>query len=647
MKRTTKNRERASKVKRGLMLAERLGFDTAEIEGHDLKGPCFSCLSRDAFRIHETDGVAQCYSCGKAWSPFELARDAFVEDRLRPKDAHQKAIDLMKELGFFPGGSDGHVDPIELVAMLKSTPAEGLRAFGAKPNRSRNAIVLPVYGPDGKSSTSFTMNGRDKGRYATGRGSGLFLPEGRVPKPGETWYLVEGVKDAAALYGGAGAGSCVAGLPTNSLPVKLAKMFRGVHVTIIPDRDKAGENGAKKTARSLFKGAASVCIATLPTEYKSKGGDDVRDVLRKKDGAELLAGAIEDATEVTDDAIASWDDSEKEDSGEEEGGTEITRLSDVKPEKVKWLWRGIFPLGKLSLIIGDPNVGKSMLTADIAARVSTGNGWPTNKRRQKKGTVIFLSAEDDPADTIRPRLDAAVADASKVIALRSFFSLRDDLGQLEDVLESEKDVRCVIIDPISAYLSGVDSHKNAEVRSVLAPLANLAQRYRVAVICVSHLNKQTGGTAMYRAIGSLALVAAARAVFAVVKERGSDRRLFLPVKGNLGPEPVGHAYRIVPDGIAARIEWELGTVNANIDDLLQEEDREDHREERNEAKQWLRDMLASGEVMSNELKKQAKEDDIKWRTIERAKKELGVTAISRDKDGNEKRGPGTTCWWLL
>ena len=116
---------------------------------------------------------------------------------------------------------------------------------------------------------------------------------------------------------------------------------------------------------------------------------------------------------------------------------------------------------------------------------------------------------------------------------------------LDEAIELTPDCRLVIVDPITAYCGGVDSHKNAEVRGLLAPLSNLAERHEVAVVAVSHLNKSAGGSAIYRTMGSLAFTAAARAVWGVTKDKGdSQRRLMLPVKNNIAPDVMGLAYSI-------------------------------------------------------------------------------------------------------
>jgi putative DNA primase/helicase len=174
------------------------------------------------------------------------------------------------------------------------------------------------------------------------------------------------------------------------------------------------------------------------------------------------------------------------------------RASDIQPEAIRWLWPQRIALGKTCLIAGPPGLGKSQVTTYIAATVSSGGTWCTGENCEP-GDVFILSAEDDPADTIRPRLEACGANldrANIIEAVRMmnmkrdrFFNLKQDLDTLGDRLMLSPGAKLVIIDPISAYLGGIDSRSNAQVRSVLAPLAKLAADHSVAVVCVTHLSK--------------------------------------------------------------------------------------------------------------------------------------------------------------
>jgi putative DNA primase/helicase len=313
-------------------------------------------------------------------------------------------------------------------------------------------------------------------------------------------------------------------------------------------------------------------------------------------------------------------------------------FSEIKPEALRWLWPGRIPLGKLTLLIGDPGLGKSLVTIDIAACISRGSNFPDGERSEV-GDVIFLSAEDDAADTIRPRLDAAGADVVRIHTLEGVritladnsiadraFNLETGIATLEDALARLPGVRLIIIDPISAYLGGADSNTNAEVRGLLSPLAALAAKYGVAVLCVTHLRKSPGA-AVHRAIASIAFAAAARAVWAVAADPcDQERRLMLAVKQNLGPNVGGLAFRVETKDGLPRLDWEAGAVNLNANDVLSAvEDRED-QSARREAESWLTELLAEGAVPVQKIKTEAKEAGFSWITVRRAKQSLGVLA---------------------
>jgi hypothetical protein len=318
-------------------------------------------------------------------------------------------------------------------------------------------------------------------------------------------------------------------------------------------------------------------------------------------------------------------------------GIVLRCFSDITPKPLRWLWPGRIPLGKLTLLIGDPGLGKSLLTIDIASRVTRGASFADGARCEPGG-VIVLSAEDDAADTIRPRLDAAAADVSRVHSLEAVrvqrtdgsitektFNLETDCAALERELSEHPDVRLIVIDPISAYLGSVDSHSNAEVRGILAPLADLARRFVVAVLCVTHLRK-SAGAAVYRAIASIAFTAAARSVWAVASDpEDGDRRLLLEVKQNLSAGVGGLAFRIESLISAPLLAWEPGAVAMAANEVLGSVEVQ-NQNERREAKAWLEDLLADGPVAVKKIQQEAKAAGLSWMTVRRAKDTLPVVA---------------------
>jgi len=313
----------------------------------------------------------------------------------------------------------------------------------------------------------------------------------------------------------------------------------------------------------------------------------------------------------------------------------VTCLADVMPQPVEWLWPGRFPLGKLSLVCGDPGLGKSFVTLDMAARVSSGTSWPDRRgEANPAGGVIILSAEDDVADTIRPRLDAAGADVARISTIEgvqfadnkhpSPFNLLRDTGTLEQVLNERSDVRLVIIDPISAYMGKTDSHVNAEVRSALSPLSAIAARRRVAFVLVTHLSKTMGTRAIYRAMGSLAFAAAARAVWLIVEDaEDAGLRLVLPLKSNLAEPALGMGYRIVGSPAGPVVGWMADPVAIQPDQALTALAKSASKE-RSEAAEWLEEILSRGPKSAKEVFAEARLAGFARRTIFRAKEGMRI-----------------------
>ena len=323
----------------------------------------------------------------------------------------------------------------------------------------------------------------------------------------------------------------------------------------------------------------------------------------------------------------------------------IVSFSDIKSEQINWLWPERIALGKLTLIVGDPGIGKSLISIVIATTISKeGLLWPVDKTSAPTGDTIFLSAEDDPADTIKPRLDAAGADCSHVHVLKAIqtettdsdgkkkqrmFSLKNDVPILEKVLINLPNCKMIVVDPISAYLDGTESHANADVRGLLAPLSDLAARYRVAIVAISHLTKDDKKSAMYRALGSIAFVAAARSVYLVTKDKESkaepQRILVLPLKNNIAKVKTGLAYSVIDNGNGAPVMlWEPEPVDQRADDILAASQENSGNSDREWAIVFLKDFLMDGPKPALEVRKGAKEAGIGDKALRRACGELDV-----------------------
>jgi putative DNA primase/helicase len=269
--------------------------------------------------------------------------------------------------------------------------------------------------------------------------------------------------------------------------------------------------------------------------------------------------------------------------GEEGNGVDAVtvKLSDVVQQEVRWLWRPLLPAGKITILCGDPGQGKSFLTLALAARVSAGLEMPGGALADKPpvaqecaGDVVLLSAEDDAADTLKPRLLAMGGDPERVHVLEGMrdarggsaeFVIGEHAAAMDRLLSRLERPRLVVIDPVSAFVGSADSYNNAQVRAMLKPLSDLAADHGVAVLLVTHLKKGEASKVLYRAMGSLAFTAAARVVLCLTRDpRESERRLVLPVKSNLGQDRVGFAFRIVE----GRVEFEPEALSGTADEII-------------------------------------------------------------------------------
>jgi len=328
----------------------------------------------------------------------------------------------------------------------------------------------------------------------------------------------------------------------------------------------------------------------------------------------------------------------------------LRRMSDVEAEPVQWLWTNRFPLGKFNLLGGDPGKGKSHFSLDLSARVTTGNVFPDGSGRCPMGSVLILSAEDDAEDTIAPRLLRAGADVSKVYEIQAtrmpetksgdmkdrVFSLEADLPLLDQSLTDIGDVKLLIIDPISSYLGKTDSHKNSEVRGLIAPVAELARRHHVCILGITHMNKGTGNKSSYRMTGSLAFAAAARSVWLWAEDtQQPGRLLLLPGKNNLAARQDALACKIMSDERGTFLAWEADPVALTADGYLEQEanhsaDGDDGK--MREAIEFLHESLADGPMLSSELEETARQHGITKRTLDRARKQLNCKPSKRLSD---------------
>jgi putative DNA primase/helicase len=341
---------------------------------------------------------------------------------------------------------------------------------------------------------------------------------------------------------------------------------------------------------------------------------------------------------------------------------ELTSASTLKAEPVDWLWPGWLARGKLHINAGQPGAGKTTLAMAMAAIVSRGGRWPDGSH-SPLGNVIIWSGEDDPADTLLPRLVASGADVERVLFVgdvaqgeeRRPFDPAKDMEPLREAIVKAGGCVLIVVDPIVSAVAG-DSHKNADTRRALQPLVDLAASVDAALLGITHLSKGTSGREpIERITGSIAFGALARVVMIAGKEGEKEdgtppRRFLARAKSNIGPDEGGFAYELqqgpMPgdDRIIASIAAFGEAIEGTARDMLAaaEAESSDDKGAFGEAEDFLQEQLAHGPVPTTELKGAATAHAIGWRTVESAKKALGVEAFRHDNKWSWRLRPQNT-----
>lgn len=459
-----------------------------------------------------------------------------------------------------------------------------------------------------------------------------FRAEGSLPSPadrvlyqlpainwarsaGATVYIVEGEKDADRLISmGLVATTNVSG--AGSWLPHYGKSLQDCHVVVVADTDDVGRAHARHVAKEVSEYAATVRLVT-PSH-----GKDISDLL--------------DAGYSLDD-LADMPESEE---------LHTYLASNVQRRKIEWAWTNYVPFGKLTIIEGDPGDGKSVLTIDLAARWSTGNVMPDGSPSGGPYRIMLVSAEDDPADTICPRLFVANArlDGVELVPHGSTperpFEFAQDLTALEKRIR-DTGARIVVFDPLTAFMSShTDTHNDMQVRHALYPLKALAERTRAAVLLVRHLNKGGQGVkAIYRGNGSIAFTGAARVGFLVVSDPDEPQvKLLACVKSNLSAKPATMRYELEssPDGVPY-VAWK-GTCEIGAQDALDGPKKTYEIDEEIAAKnrarqyemQFLNDILVDGPMSWNDIVAAGKVDGFSEGSLRRARSDIGLVKVVGD-----------------
>ena len=306
----------------------------------------------------------------------------------------------------------------------------------------------------------------------------------------------------------------------------------------------------------------------------------------------------------------------------EEQKTELKmiRMSEVETQEVKWLWYPFIPYGKLTIIQGDPGDGKTTLVLNIAAKLSKGESLDSDMNVQEPVNVIYQTAEDGLADTVKPRLELAEAVCERIMVIDE---TEKSLSMIDERLETaikRTGARVLILDPIQAYLGGtMDMNRANEARDMTKRLSLLAEKYKCAILLIGHMNKAGGNKAAYRGMGSIDFFAVARSVLLVGRIEGQkNTRAVVQIKNNLSAFGHSKAFELTEEGF----HW-LGDYEITADELLGGITPKANKKER--AKQLIYELAETNSVVKSEdIVNLAEEKGISKRTLENAKKELGI-----------------------
>ena len=296
----------------------------------------------------------------------------------------------------------------------------------------------------------------------------------------------------------------------------------------------------------------------------------------------------------------------------------LINMRDVEVESVSWLWYPFIPYGKVTIIQGDPGEGKTTLVLQIIARLTKGRSI-IDKKELSPINVIYQTAEDGLADTIKPRLLSANADCSKVLVIDDKdipLTMRD--VRLEQAIV-ETNAKLVVLDPIQGFLGAdVDMHRANEIRPIMKHISELAEKYKCAIVLIGHMNKCSVGKSAYRGLGSIDFQAAARSVLIVGRIKDEPEiRVVCQTKSSLAPEAKAVAFRLSEEN---GFEW-VGEYDVSADDLLSGTAKGTKKQA---AVDFLEKFLADGQMPQTEIMELAEKKGIAEKTLRNAKEELGV-----------------------
>jgi hypothetical protein len=431
-----------------------------------------------------------------------------------------------------------------------------------------------------------------------------------------------------------------------------AEYLRGANVIILLDNDTAGRKRGDTIGKSLHNVAKSVRVLDWKDHWPDapKGADVT-------DWRDRVGGTGERLCEIVDN-LPEWKPPADGAGTPDTAATlKSMRASTVAIRAIQWIWPGRFAVGKLGLLVGLPDEGKGQILCYVAATITNGGEWPGGEGRAPKGRVILLTAEDDIADTVNPRLLAAGANLNDIEIVRMvqekgkdrMFNLASDLDLLRKKITEVGDVKMVLIDPVSAYLGvkKMDSFRTTDVRAVLGPVTDLAAEMMIGFLGIMHFNKKVDVTnALLRISDSMAFGATSRHAYAVVDDPENKRKLLVKAKNNLAPRNqkalaydfgtrnVGSDPQTGQEIWAPYILWHPHHVDVTATEAMRAANESKSPAARDDAKKFLETFLAEGPKPKTEIEEAADANCISERTLRRAKTDLGVMAKKDGPDGS-------------
>ena len=300
----------------------------------------------------------------------------------------------------------------------------------------------------------------------------------------------------------------------------------------------------------------------------------------------------------------------------------LIKMSEIQSEEIEWLWYPFIPYGKLTIIQGDPGDGKTTLALNIAAKLSRGESLDEEMKISEPINIIYQTAEDGLADTVKPRLELAYADCERILVIdesSEALSMADE--RLEEAIKLTN-AKLLILDPIQAYLgAGTDINRANEARDMTKKLGALAEKHKCAVLLIGHMNKASGTKASYRGIGSIDFFAVARSVLLVGRIEGEESlRAVVQIKNNLAAFGNSKAFELSEEGFR----W-IGDYDISADEVLGGIAPKANKLD--QAKRLLLELAeGTNRMQSKDIFEIAKEEEISKRTLENAKRELNISA---------------------